>query len=174
MDNIEVKHKIEAILFTLGKFVSLEEVAVYCEIGSVGLVKEALEELKKDYQTKGSSLEIQEHEGKVKLNIKKEFGQLANKLLSSKELDSPTTKTLAIIAYKQPVTQSEVIKIRGNKAYDHIKDLKESNLVASEKKGRTRLLKVTPNFYEYFDILESEAKDKIKQSVEEQGIKKMF
>ena len=170
----EVKHKIEAVLFTLGKFVSLEELGNFCEIGSVGLVKEALEELKKDYQSRRGSLEIQEHEGKVKLNIKKEFGHLTNKLLSNKEMDSPTTKTLAIIAYKQPVTQNEVIKMRGNKAYDHIKSLKENNLITAEKKGRTRLLKVTNNFYEYFDIAESEAKDKIKQAVEEQGMKKMF
>ena len=172
--NIEIKHKIEAVLFTLGKFVSLEELSTYCEIGSVGIVKEALESLKKDYSEKNGSLEIQEHEGKVKLNIKKEFGYLTNKLLSSKEMDSPTTKTLAIIAYKQPVTQNEVIKIRGNKAYDHIKSLKLNNLITAEKKGRTRLLKVTQNFYEYFDIAETEAKDKIKQAVEELGIKKMF
>ncbi len=174
MENPEVKHKIEAILFTLGKFVSLEELARYCEIGSVGLVKEAIEELKKDYQNKNCSLEIQENEGKIKLNIKKEFGYLTNKLLTTNELDSPTTKTLAIIAYKQPVTQNEVIKIRGNKAYDHIKSLKQNNLVTSEKKGRTRLLKLTQNFYEYFDIMETEAKDKIKAAVEELGIKKMF
>ena len=174
MDNLEVKHKIEAILFTLGKYVSLEELTKYCEIGSIGLIKEALEELKKDYINRNCSLEIQEHEGKIKLNIKKEFGFLTNRLLTSKELDNPTTKTLAIIAYKQPVTQNEVIKIRGNKAYDHIKSLKENNLVISEKKGRTRLLKLTQNFYEYFDIAETEAKDKIKTAVEEQGIKKMF
>ena len=174
MDNLEVKHKIEAVLFTLGKFVSLEDLAKYCELGSIGLVKEALEELKKDYQVRTGSLEVQEHEDKVKLNIKKEFGYLTNKLLSSNELDSPTTKTLAIIAYKQPVTQNEVIKMRGNKAYDHIKSLKESNLVTAEKKGRTRLLKLTNNFYEYFDVMETEVKEKFKSAVEEAGIKKMF
>ena len=174
MENTELKYKVEAVLFTLGKFVSLEDLGRYCEVGSIGMVKEALEELKKDYENKNCALEIQENEGKFKLNIKKKFGYLTNRLLSGSELDSPTTKTLAIIAYKQPVTQSEVIKIRGNKAYDHIKYLRENNLVSAEKKGRTRLLKVTNNFYEYFDIAESEAKDKIKQVVEEQGIKKMF
>ncbi len=174
MDNIELKHRIEAVLFTLGKFVSLEDLGKYCEIGSPGVVKDALDQLKKDYESRTCALEIQEVEGKFKLNIKKEFGYLTNRLLSNREMDSPTTKTLAIIAYKQPVTQSEVIKIRGNKAYDHIKYLKESNLISAEKKGRTRLLKVTGNFYEYFDIMETEAKDKIKQTVEDHGVKKMF
>ena len=174
MDNQEIKHKVEAVLFTLGKFVSQEDLGKFCEIGSPGIIKEAIEELRKDYQNRNCSLEVQEHEGKFKLNIRKEFGYLTNKLLSSNELDNPTTKTLAIIAYKQPVTQNEVIKLRGNKAYDHIKSLRENNLITSEKKGRTRLLKVTNNFYEYFDIAENEAKDKIKAAVEEAGIKKMF
>lgn len=174
METIELKQKIEAILFTLGRFLTLEDIGKFCEIGSAGVVKEVLDELRKDYASRNCALEIEENEGRFKLNIKKEFSYLTNKLLASKEMDSPTTKTLAIIAYKQPVTQSEVIKIRGNKAYDHIKSLKDNNLVTAEKKGRTRLLKVTGNFYEYFDIAETEAKDKIKLAVEEQGIKKMF
>ncbi|MEK6936977.1 MAG: SMC-Scp complex subunit ScpB [Nanoarchaeota archaeon] len=174
MENKELKHRIEAVLFTLGKFLSLEDIGKYCETGSLGIIKEALEELRKDYTNRNCALEIEEVDGKFKLNIKKEFSYLTNKLLASKEMDSPTTKTLAIIAYKQPVTQSEVIKIRGNKAYDHIKALREQNLVSAERKGRTRLLKVTNNFYEYFDIAETEAKDRIKLAVEEQGIKKMF
>ncbi len=174
MENTELKHRIEAVLFTLGKFLSLEDIGKFCEVGSPGAVKEALEDLRRDYANRNCALEIEEVDGKFKLNIKKEFGYLTNKLLASKEMDSPTTKTLAIIAYKQPVTQSEVIKIRGNKAYDHIKALRESNLITAERKGRTRLLKVTGNFYEYFDIAETEAKDKIKQAVEELGLKKMF
>ena len=170
---MELKNKIEAVLFTLGKFVSLEDLGKYCETGSIGMVKEALEELKKDYQNKNCSLELQEHEGKVKLNIKKEYGYLTNKLLSSTELDSPTTKTLAVIAYKQPLMQSDVIKIRGNKAYDHIKSLKESNLITSDKSGRTRVLKLTNNFYEYFDIAKEDT-EKLKDFVNSKGLQKMF
>lgn len=170
----ELKYKIEAVLFTIGRFVSLEDLSKFCEIGSPGVVKEALDALRNDYINRNCALEIEENEGRFKLNIRKEFGYLTNRLLSSKEMDSPTTKTLAVIAYKQPVTQSEVIKIRGNKAYEHIKSLKESSLISSERNGRTRMLKVTSNFYEYFDIAETEAKDKIKQAVEEQGLKKMF
>ena len=170
---MELKNKVEAVLFTLGKFVSLEDLGKYCEVGSIGLIKEALEELKRDYIGKNCSLEIQEHEGKVKLNIKKEYGYLTNKLLSNTELDSPTTKTLAIIAYKQPLMQSEVIKMRGNKAYDHIKALKESNLITSDKSGRTRVLKLTNNFYEYFDIAKEDT-EKLMDFVNSRGLQKMF
>ena len=79
----------------------------------------------------------------------------------------PVQKTLAIIAFKNPVLQAEVIKIRGNKAYDHIKLLKDEGLLISEKSGRTKLLKLTPQFYDYFDIAEPQLKQKFEQIKEE-------
>lgn len=158
---MDPKHQIEAILYTLGKFVTIEELAKLSSI-SPNKIKEIIEQLKKDYYKRETALTIQELDNKVKLNIKKEFGHITNKLLQDKELDNPTTKTLAIIAYKSPVKQSEVIKIRGNKAYDHIRSLKESGLISSEKFGRTRLLKLTQHFYDYFDIAKKELKEKLK------------
>lgn len=156
-----MKHQIEAILYTLGKFVTIEELATLAST-TPEKVKQAIAQLKEEYSKRETALTIQEMDNKIKLNIKKEFGHLTNKILSDKELDNPTTKTLAIIAYKNPVKQSEVIRIRGNKAYDHIKKLTDTNLISSEKLGRTRLLKLTPNFYDYFDIAQEELKEKLK------------
>ena len=65
---------------------------------------------------------------------------------------------MAIIAYKQPVFQAEIIKIRGNTAYDHVKMLRENGFITTEKSGRTRLIKLAPKFYDYFDIVEQELK----------------
>lgn len=161
MVEIEDKNKVEAILFTTGKFMELEEIAKVCGIGSVGYVKEILDELKNDYENKRSSLHILQEGTKYKLNIRSQYGHLANKLVSSSEFDNPTTKTLAIIAYKQPIMQADVIKIRGNKAYDHIRILKESQLITSEKSGRTRVLKLTAKFYEYFDVIDNELREKL-------------
>ncbi len=145
------KKKIEAVLFTTGRFMAVEDIATACELGSVGYVKELLQGLIQDYEHKQSALSIIEHEGTYKLNIKKEYGHLANKLVSTTEFDNPTTKTLAIIAYKNPALQSDIIHIRGNKAYEHIHILKEQGLVTSEPQGRTKLLKLTSKFFEYFD-----------------------
>ncbi|MFH0936640.1 MAG: SMC-Scp complex subunit ScpB [Candidatus Woesearchaeota archaeon] len=160
---MEDKKKVEAVLFTTGKFMDLEEISKACGIGSIGYIKELIEQLKKDYSEKDSALTIQELDNKYKLNIKKEYGHITNKLISTKELDSPTTKTLAIIAYKQPVLQSTVIKVRGNKAYDHINILKEQGLILSEKAGRTRMLKLTSKFYDYFDIDDKALKETLNQ-----------
>ena len=155
------KKKIEAILFVTGKFMDLDEISKLCGIGSVGIVKNAINELKKDYENMNSALEIFSENGKWKLNIKKEFNYLTTSLLDSSEMDPTTTKTLALIAYKQPVLQSEIIKMRGNGAYDHIKMLKEQEFVTAEKKGRSRLLKLTPKFFDYFDVVEKDIKLKL-------------
>ena len=154
----DYKKRIEAILFTTGRFMDVNEIATFCGIASAGIVKQALEGLKKDYEGKDSSLSILEENGKWKLNIKREYNYLTTKLVSSAEFDKPTQETLAIIAYKQPVFQAEIIKIRGNTAYDHVKMLRENGFITTEKSGRTRLIKLAPKFYDYFDIVEQELK----------------
>ncbi len=169
-----MKDKVEAILFTTGKFMSVDEIASVLEIDKAK-IKQALDQLEKDYNKRDSAITLQIQKNKYKLNIKKEHGHLSNKLLSSKEFDSPTTKTLAVIAYKNPAIQSEIIKIRGNKAYDHIKSLNESNLITSQKQGRTRLLKLTQNFYDYFDIAEQDLKESLsKASLKNIDFKKLL
>ncbi len=169
----QYKDKIEAVLFTTGNFMSVEEISSSCGIASQGMVKQLIEELKKDYIERQTALTILEENNKFKLTIKKEFNYLTTNLLNESELDPSTQKTLAVIAYKNPVLQNEVIKVRGNTAYDHIKNLKEQNFIISEKAGRTRLLKLAPKFYDYFDIVEQQLKSKfneIKQETPEQDI----
>ena len=154
---MEPKNKIEAVLFATGRFLSLNEIASMCGINP-GIIKELIGELKKEYEAKNGSLEIIMQEDKYKLTIKKEYLYLTERLLSDCEFDMPTQETLAIVAYKNPVLQCDVIKIRGNKAYDHIKLLKDDGFVLSEKSGRTRLLKLTPKFFDYFDVVEDTIK----------------
>lgn len=168
--------KIEAVLFTTGRFMSIEEIAGAAGFGSVGFVKEKVEELQRHYDAADSAICVVNQDDRWKLNIKKEFGFLANKLAATSEFDAPTTKTLAVIAYRHPAVQSDIIKIRGNKAYDHIGALQEQGLLTSEKSGRTRLLKLTPKFYDYFDTADVQVKqifksveDKVKKEVAERA-----
>ncbi len=157
----EEKNKIEAVLFTTGRFLSVEEISKMASIGSIGFIKQALDELKEEYASKNGALEIVSDKERWKLNIRKNYLHLTEKLLSDAELDLPAQETLAVIAYKQPAIQSDVIKTRGNKSYDHIKKLKEEGFLISEKFGRTKILKLTQKFYDYFDVIEDELKDKL-------------
>ncbi|MBS3174477.1 SMC-Scp complex subunit ScpB [Candidatus Woesearchaeota archaeon] len=158
------KNKIEAVLFTTGRFLDIEEMAKMCGIGSIGYAKEALLSLKRDYEDKNSALQIIEQGSKFKLNIRKEYLYLTESLLTDSELDRPTQETLAVIAYKNPALQSEIIKIRGNGAYDHIKVLKELDFVVSEPTGRTKILKLTNKFYDYFDVVEDQLRSKLQDA----------
>lgn len=157
------KNKIEAVLFTTGRFLSLEDISKLSGIGSVGLLNNLLLELKRDYEDKKCALEITNQGEKWKLNIKKDYLYLTENLLTDSELDKPTQETLAVIAYKSPAKQWEVVKIRGNKAYDHIKILKELDFITSEPLGRSRLLKLTQKFYDYFDVVADQLKVKMKE-----------
>ncbi len=151
---MENKKKIEAVMFITGRFLSVKEISNMTGIISHELIKECIESIKEDYISRDSALQFISHEDRWKLSVRKEFLHLADNLLSDSELDRPTQETLAVIAYKNPVLQSEVIKIRGNKAYDHISSLKEESFITSEKSGRTRLLKLTSKFFDYFDVVE--------------------
>ena len=161
---MSIKKQVEAILFTTGSFMPIGDLAKHLNVTDKEIEK-AISELKEDYEKKDSSLTIHYQDNRFKLNIKKEFGFLTNKLLEHKEMDSPTTKTLAVIAYKSPVSQSEVIKMRGNKSYDHISHLKDAGLISSERQGRTRLLKLTQHFFDYFDISEKEVKEQLSMAI---------
>jgi segregation and condensation protein B len=164
----EAKNKVEAVLFITGRAMSIEEIANFCNIGSLGTVKEALKTLISEYTEKQSGLEIVFGEGKYRLTIKKQYNYLSTKLLSTCELDRPTQATLALIAYKQPVLQSDIIHMRGNTAYDHIHALEQMEFIQAEKKGRTRSIKLAPRFYEYFDVVEETLKQKFEEITEKQ------
>ena len=158
------KNKAETVLFTTGRFLNLDEISKLSGIGSVGYLKELLDGLKKDYETRNGALEIISQGEKWKINIRKEYLHLTENLLTDAELDRPTQETLAVIAYKNPAQQHEIIKIRGNKAYDHIGILKELDFVTSEPSGRSRLLKLTQKFYDYFDVVADQLQAKLKEA----------
>ncbi len=162
MENQDLKLKVEAVLFITGRFMLPEEFSPYCH-NSLEDIKIALTELKKEYDQKQTALEIFNESDKWKLGLKRSYNYLTSSLISDAELDRPSQETLAVIAYKQPMTQSEVIKVRGNKAYDHIQRLKELDFIISEKFGRTRLLKLTQKFYDYFDIPDTKLKQEFQK-----------
>ena len=157
MDNI--KDKIEAVLFVVSRGLTVEEISKFIGLGSTGLVKETLESLQIDYGTRNCALQIVCEFDKWSLNIKKEYLHLTESLLSDAELTKPVQETLAVVAHRQPALQSDVIKIRGVSAYEHIKVLLEEGFITSGKSGRTRLLKITPKFYDYFNVVDSDLRN---------------
>jgi len=163
----ELKKKIESILFAAGKKIEISEIAKLCRLShNMPLVEDVLNELKKKYGEEGSSLMLVQEGTAWKLTVREKYVHLVQNIVKQSELSKTIIETLAVIAYKAPVLQSDVIKVRTNKAYDHLKELENAGYITREKKGRTKLIKLAPKFFEYFDIPPEKLKEKFR-TVEE-------
>ena len=160
----ENKKKVEAILFAVGKEISTERLANLCSL-SIEETEKVVHQLLQEYQNLNRSLKIEKREQGWKLTVKDEFIPLVTNLVSSTELEGPLMETLAVIAWKYPVVQSEIVKLRGSGAYEHLRELLAQGFVEKEKSGRTYKLKLTSKFFEYFDLPSEGAKKAFLQLV---------
>ena len=147
----ELKNKIEALLFASGKGLPVEEIASYCE-EKVSLIKKNLTILHKEFQEREGSLVVEEHNGKWKLTVRGKYTDHIKKVVSETELPGPILKTLAVIAYKSPVLQADIIHMRGQGAYDHVKQLAKQKFLTKDEEGRSFILRITDKFFNYFDV----------------------
>src|SRR3989344_6520924 len=150
----ESEEEVEASLFIAGRFLSLEELVMLTVLNPI-MLKGILNKLEKKYSTAGGStvLRLIKRNESWKMDVAEKYHYLINKLATgSVEFTKAEQETLAIIAYKQPVKQSVVIKIRGNKAYDHVKKFIDLGLVTSKQVGHTNELALSEEFYEYFNV----------------------
>ena len=159
------KNKVEALLFSSARRMSIEEIGELTGIKDLEAIKNALNELKTDYESRGGSVALIEDGRHWKLNVKDHYLPIVQKIVSRTELDKPLMETLAVIAWKYPILQSEVIRIRHNKAYDHLKQLEEMEFITRNKFGRTRKITLTEKFFEYFDLPSEEAREAFKRVV---------
>ena len=158
----DVMNKVEALLFSSGKKMSVGEIAKLCR-SDVATVALQLQQLKSDYESKRSSLLLIEEGDGWKLTVREQYAPVARRVVAETELTKTLMETLAVIAWKAPVLQSELIRIRTNKAYDHIAELESSGFISREKHGRTKLIRLTERFFRYFDVrTEQEVKEKFK------------
>ena len=162
--------RIEAVLFAVGKEITSERIASLCSL-DVKQVEETIQVLTSQYAQMNNSLQIVKKENGWKLTVRDQYVPLVSSLVSNTELERPLMETLAVIAWRYPVVQSEVVKLRNAKAYDHMKQLEEMGFVAKEKHGRTFKVKLTKKFFEYFDLPSEEAKQAFLKHVSTEVLK---
>jgi segregation and condensation protein B len=108
-----VKNKVEALLFSSARRMTIEEISELSGIKNLEAIKNALNELKTDYFSRGGSVALIEDGKFWKLNVKDHYLPIVQKIVSRTELDKPLMETLAVIAWKYPILQSEVIRRNG-------------------------------------------------------------
>lgn len=149
-NNLNSKALIEAALFAAGKALSLKDLSRLSGLSEEN-TRTLAEELVRDYSLRDSGIEIRGFEDRYVMQVR---AALARDVISvaPKEIDAPLIRTLAIIAYKQPLKQSNLAEIRGNKSYSHVKELEQMGLISAKKTGRTKVLTTTKGFAEYFGL----------------------
>ena len=146
----QLKSRIETVLFVTAKALSVEEIAAYLDV-ETEQVEEAILELIMDYASRDGALEIDDENGYI-LQVKEEYSDIVEKICPI-DLSPAVLRTLLVIALKEPIRQTELVKLR-SAAYEHVAELVEKGLVAKQKdkNGRSINVKTTAKFAEYFKL----------------------
>ncbi len=150
---VKEKRLVESVLFSASKPVSINEIKE-----ATGLppkkIDEAIKTLIEDYNVKRKneiSMEIVKAGTKYAMQVKKKF--LDQSIMVAKpEIQSHLLKTLTLIAFHQPIKQSNLRRMIGPKVYDHVDELAAMKLIYAKRYKTTEMLTTTKLFPEYFGI----------------------
>ncbi|MCW4021001.1 MAG: SMC-Scp complex subunit ScpB [Candidatus Bathyarchaeota archaeon] len=144
---------LEAALYVAGRPLDLKTLGRIIRTRSKKKVQRLARMLMEKYNRRERALEVLELEDqRFVLQLKKEYASRVRRLAVRPLLTEGPLRTLAYIAYRQPVLQKQVIDSRGTHAYGHIKQLSAMGLVDREKRGRNKVLRATEYFADYFGL----------------------
>jgi segregation and condensation protein B len=144
--------KIEAILYLKAQPLPIPRIAEYAQVDR-DAVEGALIELMANYSHRESALEVVETPEGYCLQLRETFHSLVQTLIPV-DLGVGALRTLAAIALKGSISQTDLIELRGSGAYDHVKELVELGFVRKKRQaeGRSYWLQVSDKFYQYFQV----------------------
>ncbi len=150
--HLSLPARIEAILYLKGRPLSLGDLA-----DIAGIEREeaelALITLMADYAHRDTALEIRQEGHRYSLQLRESLGDLVQCLLPV-DLSTATLRTLATIALKKRILQSDLVDLRGSGAYDHIKELLAQNFIERKRQsdGRSYWLSLSEKFHRTFAV----------------------
>jgi segregation and condensation protein B len=149
---ISLPARLEAILYLKGRPLTLAELA---EIAGVERedAELALITLMADYAHRDTALEIRQEGNRYSLQLGEAMGDLVQNLLPV-DLSTAALRTLATIALKKRILQSELVELRGSGAYEHIKELMAQNFIERKRQseGRSYWLSLSEKFHRTFAV----------------------
>ena len=154
---LDLKNKIEALIFLSKEPLSIDELTKYFKLEKQQ-IEEAVDELKEDKKNTWINLKTDKEILSFVTNPScgEEIKNFFHPEMKIKKLSKSTMETLAIIAYKGPITKGEIEVIRGVSAEKAISNLLEKNLIyiSGKKKsiGTPNIYNVTEDFYSYLNI----------------------
>lgn len=153
-----IKSVIESMLFVSGEPLSLRELSNNLEIKDK-VIEEVIKEMMNEYEEKSRGIKLISVDGAYQLVTKSENSDYIQKLLKKNKkhsLSQASIESLAIIAYKQPITRIDIDEIRGVKSESAIQKLVERGLIKDigrlEVPGRPILYGTTDEFLRQFGL----------------------
>jgi len=161
--SIKENRIVESLLFSAGRPLSVEEIQETTRL-SPKHITDAIDHLMQSYNVDRkdeTSLEIIKAGNKFIMQVKKTFTD-KSMMVAKPEIRTDLLKTLALIAFHQPVKQSNLRHMIGERIYGDVDQLMSMHLVHSEPHGATEVLTTTRLFPEYFGI-DSTKPDEIRE-----------
>ncbi len=148
----ELRNKVEALLFSVGKRIDVSEIAKHVKCKDMEQLDNVLKQIKSEYDLRSSPMIIVNDGTHWKIVVREKYTPVVKKVVADIELSRTLMETLAMVAWKNPCKQSEIIEIRSNKGYDHLDELERIGFITRKKFGRTKLISLTEKFFNYFEL----------------------
>jgi segregation and condensation protein B len=150
---------LEAMLFTTEEPLSIEALQKNLRLKRES-VEALLKILSEKYSSPDSGVKLSEIGG-YRLTVKPEFTEHVSHLTPHADLSRGLLRVLALVMKYEPIKQSDIVKVVGNRTYEYVKDLEERGFIKREKSSRTNLLRTTPQFEEYFGVRKKSIKKEL-------------
>ena len=157
---LDGKLVVEGMLFSSDKPLRIADIEEATALER-GTVRSAIKKLASDYRRRNTALEVVKVGSRWTMQVRSEYTPVVRSV-AAPEVDPRLLRTLALIAYHQPILQSDLQEMLGPKVYDHVRELKVLGLISATPKGATKVLTTTQKFPEYFGI-DSAKKEDIKK-----------
>ena len=143
---------IEAILYLKAQPLKIPQIAEFAQCDRE-TAEEGLIELMGEYAHRDGALEIEETEEGYALQLREVYKPLVDTIVPL-DIGLGALRTLAAIALRGPIAQSELVDVRGSGVYQHVPDLVDQGFVKKRRQadGRSSWLQVTEKFYQHFEI----------------------
>lgn len=144
---------IEAALYVSGRPLDVATLGALIKSQSGERVRKLARALIRRYNDWQSAVEVLElNDGRYVMQLRPSFVNHVKRLATRQLLTLGPLRTLSFIAIKQPVSQAYVVRVRGKLAYGHVKELREMGLIQEERLGRSKILRTTSTFADYFNL----------------------
>jgi segregation and condensation protein B len=157
---------IEAALYSADHPLTLDEIQGILKTSSETYVRKLIGDLKADYEKRGGPfLLIETSRDTFTIRLNDECMTRLEGIIPKTRISRGALRTLAVIAYKQNISQAKLAEYRGNRVYDHVRQLLSLGFIESKPYGRTRMLRTSRRFASYFGF--EDDIDRIRERIEE-------